>query len=506
MSPDLLFGMETEYAFSRLREAGGEGGAALSRTIAIRELLALARERCECLRDIAGKGVYFANGGRLYLDTGEHPELNTPECSDPAELVLYQLAGERILSDLASQLDARHPGGRASFFRCNFDYESAQTWGCHESYLYRERQGAMAAELVPHLVTRPIYTGAGGFDTRSPGISFSLSPRVSHLVRVVSRESTELRGIFHTKDEPLAGGGYHRLHLICGESLCSAAGNYLKIGTTALVVRLIEAGLCDGRAMTLVAPLASMRRIAADPTCSIRLRLRSRREVSAVEVQRHYLAAAERALGRSCMPGWAPELCRRWREALDRIEGPGEELATTFDWAIKLELFRAHAVKRGFELEEIARCNTAMEALRGEGAAPRRGEGAKRGRVPSDTLARCGVAPEELQAFRALRAELFEIDARFGQRDLRPAGSRWGARASPAGAGPCRGGRARAAGARAGPCARPGDSRLPGHGAGLRGGLAGHLRPRIGAHLRDAGSLRARRHVDPVHEGPTPVA
>jgi len=53
------------------------------------------------------------------------------------------------------------------------------------------------------------------------GLRFTLSPRVRFLEREVSNNSTRDRGIFHTKDETLAADGYHRLHIICGESLCS---------------------------------------------------------------------------------------------------------------------------------------------------------------------------------------------------------------------------------------------------------------------------------------------
>src|SRR5207249_4593714 len=125
----------------------------------------------------------------------------------------------------------------------------------HESYLHRGDPCVCPKQIVPHLASRLIYSGAGGFDPRSLGLDFSLSPRVSHLFNVKSSESTKDRGIFHTKDEPLSEKGFHRLHVICGESLSSRLASFLKVGTTALVVAMIEAGLQPGDDVELRSPI-----------------------------------------------------------------------------------------------------------------------------------------------------------------------------------------------------------------------------------------------------------
>ena len=84
-----------------------------------------------------------------------------------------------------------------------------------------------SSRLVPHLASRLVYTGAGGFNSRSPGLEFTLSPRVAHLVANVSDSSTRSRGLFHTKDESLSPDGYHRLHVLSSESLCSELAIWL---------------------------------------------------------------------------------------------------------------------------------------------------------------------------------------------------------------------------------------------------------------------------------------
>jgi hypothetical protein len=310
------------------------------------------------------------------------------------------------------------------------DYVTGQTWGCHESYLHRTTTEALAEEIIPHLVSRLIYTGSGGFDNHSSGLEFMLSPRVPHLGREISGESTHDRGIFHTKDEPLCTNGYHRLHILCGESQCSQLGTFLKIGTTALVVRMIEAGVCRGRDMALLAPPTAMRRFATDPSCTRREALRNGKKLSALEIQRHYLDASEAHVSRDFMPPWAGEVCAEWRRMLDRLEGGEAAVSNVLDWGIKLTLFREHARKRGVPWNELARCAPTVKPTT---AAPRR-PGGRSSRRDSElmrlmresrfdeerrrieqALESRRLRSEELRSLPALHAELFALDTRFGE-------------------------------------------------------------------------------------------
>jgi proteasome accessory factor A len=419
-----LFGLETEYAFTHF----ADNGETLDREEGLTQLLHIAHKRLKCLRDSGCHGVYLSNGSRFYVDAGNHPELSTPECSDPWEVVRYLLAGERILTDLAAEVEKDFPNSRASIFRCNVDYFSKQTWGCHESYLHRSPVEKLAEEIIPHFVSRLIYTGAGGFDSHSLGLEFTLSPRVTYLRKKVSGESTEDRGIFHTKDEPLCGGGYHRLHVLCGESQCSQIGNLLKVGATDLVVRMIDAGVRPGRAVALRSPLASMRRYSRDPSGTRRELLASGEKRTAIEIQRHYLEAAEDHLSRAFMPPWAAALCAEWRRMLDRLEGGADSVSTILDWGIKRSLYREHAKKRGFEWEELPDWNPLIASVAellgcpDPGPMMLRPERVFSGDSNAEVLGQLtpllesrGTNVEEFRSFLALRAELFEIDTRFGE-------------------------------------------------------------------------------------------
>lgn len=344
----ILMGLETEYAFACRRREPGEAPDSAVALEALYELLALVRERMHTLPEQHPLGLFLENGSRFYIDCGTHPELCTPECRSPEEVVRWQLAGERMLADLVAELEKQHPELELAIRRGNIDYETGNTWGCHESYLHQSTRMELARQLVPHLVSRLIYTGAGGFDARSEELLFVLSPRVPYLrTEIGGPTSSEFeRGIFHNKNEPLSGN-FGRLHLICGESNASQLSNYLKLGTTALLVRLVDANLCTASSLALRSPVIAMRSLARDFDCRARVALADGRELSALQIQAEYLALLERQAGADWMPDWAPLLLRRWREVLEALERNPMDLATRLDWPIKLAIIRGEAESAG---------------------------------------------------------------------------------------------------------------------------------------------------------------
>ena len=422
---DRLFGVETEYALSGLhkKKAGSTRDLASG-------LLDLIRTTRLCLPDHHASGVYLQNGARFYIDAGMHPEMTTPECTTPWDVVRFVAAGDRILADVADVILVRRPHlSEIVLSRINVDYESSSTWGCHESYLHSINPGLLPVHLIPHLVSRIIYTGAGGFDTSKAGIDFLVSPRTMHLEHERSGDSTHDRAILHTKDEPLSSAGYHRLHLICGESLCSHLGQWLKIGTTAVVVAMIEHGLTLGIGLELQHAVAAMRTFARDPNCRVTVRTKNGQLLSALAIQRRYLEAAEAQAGAWFMPSWTDIVCHQWRMMLDRLEQGPAAVATTLDWAIKLTLFERHAARRGFTWPYVALWSRVLhglrEALRMQGLGPHNIYDAALLSPSSPVqpavqhwasfLRGHDLTWESFRSFVALRDELRELDIRFSQ-------------------------------------------------------------------------------------------
>jgi proteasome accessory factor A len=418
----MLLGVETEYAVSGVADTG----VSVDPGQLVGRMLEAARVSYPHLRD-GGSGIFLANGARLYVDRGSHPEFATPECADPWSVVRYIRAGEALLLELAARIRQQTPGLREiAIYRHNVDYSrSGATWGCHESYLHASPPAQVHIQLLPHLVTRIIYAGAGGFNPRSHSSEFTLSPRAWMLSRVSSPDSTSERGLIHLKDEPLAQQGWKRLHLICGESLCSDLAAVLKLGTTALIVAATEAGRRPGDAVRLAAADISLHRVAADPDGLSGLRLQSGGQLSAREIQRHYLAEIESCRA-SQLPEWAGDLCRLWRTALDALDAGAPSLQHSLDWAIKRALYERWITRRMTlrAFREAAELFRMVEraAARLEPAEPgefRESLAGARGlaeleRLQPLLLAR-GGSWEQLREYFRLRHELLEAGTRFGQ-------------------------------------------------------------------------------------------
>lgn len=409
-SPRTLFGVETEFAFTALNKSG----RALDREGTLPLLLDSVGRRFPHLNGEATCDLFLGNGSRLYIDCGMHPEWSTPECTTPAEVVAYIRAGEEILAQAAQHVERTDRRvARALLFKCNVDYvDTNATWGCHESYLHTRLQPSMLpGQFIPHLVSRVVFTGAGGLNPKSAGIEFTLSPRVAHLEKASSTSSTDGRGIFHAKLESLAMDGYNRLHVLAGESLCSQLADYLRVGTTALVLKLVEAGIRPGDDVRLTQPLKAMKDYAADPSCTARARLAVGPPKTAIEIQRHYLEQVEAHAEAAFMPPWTEDVCRRWRHVLDALETDPDSMAASLDWSIKLSIFKARARHHGMDWETLPLWNRVLNFLPEATPSLR----ARAALLLQNLHSQGQSIAEGCDTFKTLRSELCEIDTRFGQ-------------------------------------------------------------------------------------------
>ncbi|HEU5449373.1 MAG TPA: proteasome accessory factor PafA2 family protein, partial [Acidimicrobiia bacterium] len=186
--------------------------------------------------------VFLENGARLYLDVGSHPEYATPECDSIYDVVVHDKAGERILESLlmSAEQRLREEGirGEVYLFKNNTD-SAGNSSGCHENYLV-EREGDFARftdVLIPFLVSRQIFAGAGKVLQTARGAMYCVSQRAEHIWEGVSSATTRSRPIINTRDEPHADAErFRRLHVIVGDSNMSEYTNYLKMGTASIVL------------------------------------------------------------------------------------------------------------------------------------------------------------------------------------------------------------------------------------------------------------------------------
>ncbi len=300
--------------------------------------------------------VFLRNGSRLYLDVGSHPEYATAECDDLRTLIAHDKAGERILQDLVVDAEARLEeegiGGDIYLFKNNTD-SAGNSYGCHENFLIA-RAGEfsrIADGLIPFLVTRQLIAGAGKVLQSPRGASYCLSQRADHIWEGVSSATTRSRPIINTRDEPHADAErYRRLHVIVGDSNMSETTTLLKVGSAALVLEMIEAGV-PLRDFTFENPIRAIREISHDITGRRPVRLAAGGEVSALDAQLDYYSrAADFVASRGADP-ITQQVLDLWGRTLKAVEsGDLSSVDTEIDWVIKKKLLDRYAERHGLDL------------------------------------------------------------------------------------------------------------------------------------------------------------
>src|SRR5271155_4686112 len=269
--------------------------------------------------------VFLENGARLYLDVGSHPEYATPECDSIEDLVAHDKAGERILEGLVRSAEARLRDegirGVVYLFKNNTD-SAGNSYGCHENYLTSRRDdfAHYAQVLIPFLVSRQAYAGAGKVLQTARGAVFCLSQRAEHIWEGVSSATTRSRPIINTRDEPHADAErFRRLHVIVGDSNMSETTMLLKVGATDLVLRMVEAGTVM-RDLTLENPIRAIRDVSHDMTGRRKVRLANGREVSALDIQQEYLSKARDFVDRKGSDPITERVLGLWELTLRAVE------------------------------------------------------------------------------------------------------------------------------------------------------------------------------------------
>ncbi|MDR9451228.1 MAG: Pup--protein ligase [Acidimicrobiia bacterium] len=301
--------------------------------------------------------VFLENGARLYLDVGSHPEYATPECDSIYDVVAHDKGGERILEGLVTSAEERlaEEGIRGEIFLFKNNTDSAgNSYGCHENYLVG-RHGdfqVIVETLIPFLVTRQIFTGAGKLLQTARGTVYSLAQRAEHIWEGVSSATTRSRPIINTRDEPHADAErFRRLHVIAGDSNMSEYATFVKVGTVAALLQMLEDNVVF-RDLSLENPIRAIREISHDVTCRRSIRLANGRELSALDIQWEYL---DRAIRYSRSPGFPPlvqQAVEMWEHLLTGLEKDPMTLDREVDWVAKFRLIDRYRARWDLSLSD----------------------------------------------------------------------------------------------------------------------------------------------------------
>ena len=300
--------------------------------------------------------VFLENGARFYQECGCLPEYATPECDNLVDVLTHEKAGERILQRLfesaAKKIRADGFTQRISIYK-----NCSSTCGCHENYLISSRvtDDQLASQLIPFLATRQVFTGAGKVKPTVQG-KYTLSQRAEYIREEITADSN-VRGIINLRDDEIHADAtkYRRLHVTSGDNNMSEFATYLKVGTTEIVVRMLEASFIGG-GLALRDPVRAVHQISADTTCKQTVELANGTQLSAIEIQREYLDLAKQYFDQKELDLTTKSIIEKWEDVLNRLGADPTELARKLDWIIKKKSIDAEIDSRGlaWDSDEVA--------------------------------------------------------------------------------------------------------------------------------------------------------
>jgi proteasome accessory factor A len=304
--------------------------------------------------DLGLANVILPNGARYYVDHA-HPEYSTPECAGPRDLVIHDRAGERILERSLDELARAMPGGqRLAIYKNNSDGKG-NSYGTHENYLVDRAVpfGNIVRDLTPFFVSRQVFTGAGKLGAEAPWDEkdrhrYQLTQRADFFEAEVGLETTLKRPIINTRDEPHADPDlYRRLHVIVGDANLCEVATFLKLGTTALVLKMIEdAYLPD---LSVANPVASLHEVSRDLSCRTQFRLSDGRRLNAIQLQWEYLERAKKYVDQEDTTEENREVVERWEAVLTQLEDDPLQLHRELDWVAKYRVLEGYRERDGLD-------------------------------------------------------------------------------------------------------------------------------------------------------------
>jgi proteasome accessory factor A len=315
----------------------------------------VAQEFIDAEEETGMANVILPNGARLYVDHA-HPEYSSPEVTNPLDAVRWDKAGELVMLEAVRRV-ATMPGVQApiNLYKNNTDNKGA-SYGAHENYLCRRETPftSLVRHLVPFFTTRQVICGAGrvgrGQDGRTPG--FQISQRADFFEVEVGLETTLKRPIVNTRDEPHADADrYRRLHVIIGDANLAEISTYLKVGTTALVLEMIEENvLADD--LAIAQPVRELHDVSHDPSLRHAITLADGRTITALDLQGEYLDRARKF----CDDRYGEDIdeqtgdvLARWESVLTRLAEDPMQLAGELDWVAKLRLLNGYRDRDGLD-------------------------------------------------------------------------------------------------------------------------------------------------------------
>jgi proteasome accessory factor A len=292
------------------------------------------------------------NGARYYVDHA-HPEYSCPEVTNARDLVIHEKAGERIIEASRREANALLPAGAQMLIYKNNSDRKGNSYGSHENYLMDRRTSfkQIVEHLMPFLVTRQVYAGAGkvGSENRGQPCDFQLSQRADFFETEVALDTMVKRPIINTRDEPHADREkYRRLHMITGDANLSEYTIYLRTGVTTLVLAMIEDGAIR-KNLGLRDPVRAIKECSHDSSCRRELALESGKKLTAVQIQAEYLEMALQYVASRSPDPEMKDVLVKWQHVIDALGRDPMELREQIDWVMKKSLIEGFMERKSLD-------------------------------------------------------------------------------------------------------------------------------------------------------------
>jgi proteasome accessory factor A len=205
----------------------------------------------------------------------------------------------------------------------------------------------LAAFITTHFVTRQVFCGSGKVGHETPtGVTdqsgFQISQRADFFEELVGLETTMKRPIVNTRDEPHCDPQkYRRLHVIVGDANMSQFATYLKLGSTALVLSMIEDGMFPQH-LLIAHPVHAIKQISRDISMTEQVLMADGSRMTALAIQGELCAAARAYVEKSAYCGIshdeAQQILLDWEQTLHLLVAQPSSLVKKIDWIAKLQL------------------------------------------------------------------------------------------------------------------------------------------------------------------------
>ncbi len=304
----------------------------------------------------------LTNGARYYVDHA-HPEVSTPECRNALEALLFDRAGEEIVRRSMQVANEGLPSDSEIVLYKNNSDGKGNSYGCHENYLISRQTpfAQIAQQITTHFVSRQIFCGAGKVGAEHRGLAgknsnpnlFQISQRADFFEEEIGLETTLKRPIVNTRDEPHCDPAkYRRLHVIAGDANMSEVATYLKVGTTSIVLAMIEDDAFPAH-LVIKDPVRAVRQVSHDTTLNAVIEMVDGRHLTAVQIQTEIIEAATNYAIRfgldSVDEQIGNDVLQRWHNVVASLQTDPLTVANIVDWVAKKRIIEGFAQRHGLQ-------------------------------------------------------------------------------------------------------------------------------------------------------------